>query len=45
MTFIVNQHGDVYEQESRLRHRQERAAAIALFDLGKGWEKADMTPL
>lgn len=43
MTFIVNQHGDVYEQDLGA-DTAKRAQAITLFDPGKGWEKADMTP-
>ena len=43
MTFIVNQRGDVYEQDLGA-DTAKRAAAITLFDPGKGWEKADMTP-
>jgi hypothetical protein len=43
MTFIVNQHGDVYEQDLGV-DTAKRAKAITLFDPGNGWEKADMTP-
>jgi hypothetical protein len=43
MTFIVNQRGDVYEQDLGA-DTAKRAQAITLFDPGKGWEKADMTP-
>lgn len=43
MTFIVNQDGVVYESDLGPK-TSERAAAIALFDPDKGWEKADMTP-
>ncbi len=42
-TFIVSQSGDVYEQDFGPDTPQE-AAAITVFDPGKGWEKADMTP-
>lgn len=43
MTFIVNQTGDVYEQDLGPETPQ-RAAAINTFDPDKGWDKADMTP-
>jgi hypothetical protein len=42
-TFIVNQRGDVYEQNLGA-DTPTRAAAITLFNPDKGWEKADMTP-
>jgi hypothetical protein len=43
MTFMTSHSGDVYEQDLGPDTAQE-AAAIALFNPGKGWEKADMTP-
>lgn len=43
MTFMVNDSGDVYEQDLGPA-TAERAAAIASFNPDKGWEKADMTP-
>ena len=43
MTFIASQSGDVYEQDLGPDTAQE-AAAISVFDPGKGWDKADMTP-
>ena len=42
-TFIVGVSGDVYEQDLG-PDTDRRAAEIALFDPGKGWEKADTTP-
>lgn len=43
MTFIVNQDGTVYERDLGPQ-TSEKAAAIALFNPDKEWEKADMTP-
>ena len=43
MTFMVNQRGDVYEQDLGA-DTAKRAAAVTLFNPDKGWEKADMTP-
>lgn len=43
MTFIASHSGDVYEQDLGPDTAQE-AAAINVFNPGKGWEKADMTP-
>jgi hypothetical protein len=43
MTFMVNQRGDVYEQDLGA-DTAKRAAAITLFNPDKDWEKADMTP-
>ena len=43
MTFIVNQTGDVYEQDLG-PDTAKRAAAITLFNPDKDWQKADMTP-
>jgi hypothetical protein len=43
MTFIVNQDGEVYERDLGPETPQ-RAAAIALFDPDKDWQKADTTP-
>jgi hypothetical protein len=43
MTFIVNQDGDVYEQDLGPDTAQ-KAGNIAVFNPDKGWEKADMTP-
>jgi hypothetical protein len=43
MTFMVNQSGDVYEDDLGPDTAQE-AAAITLFNPGEGWEKSDMTP-
>jgi hypothetical protein len=42
-TFVASQSGDVYEQDLGPDSPQE-AAAISVFNPGKGWEKADMTP-
>ena len=42
-TFMVNQRGDVYEQDLGA-DTAKRAAAITLFNPDKGWEKADLTP-
>ncbi|MFI5000894.1 MAG: DUF2950 domain-containing protein [Reyranellales bacterium] len=43
MTFIVNQHGDVYEQDLGADTAQ-RAQTITLFNPDKDWQKADMAP-
>jgi hypothetical protein len=43
MTFMVNQRGDVYEDDLGPDTAQE-AAAITVFNPGEGWEKSDMTP-
>jgi hypothetical protein len=43
MTFIASHSGDVYEDDLGPDTAQE-AAAITVFNPGKGWEKADMTP-
>jgi hypothetical protein len=43
MSFIVNQNGEVYEQDLGPETPQ-RAAAITLFDPDKNWQKSDMTP-
>jgi hypothetical protein len=43
MTFMVNQNGDVYEDDLGPDTAQE-AAAITVFNPGEGWEKSDMTP-
>lgn len=43
MTFMASHSGDVYEQDFGSETAQE-AAAIAVFNPGKGWDKADMTP-
>jgi len=43
MTFIVNQHGDVYEQDLG-PDTAAKAGAISSFNPDKGWDKADMTP-
>jgi hypothetical protein len=43
MTFIVSHNSDVYEQDLGPDTAQE-AAAITVFNPGKGWEKADQTP-
>ena len=43
MSFIVNQDGEVYEQDLGPETPQ-RAAAITLFDPDKNWQKADTTP-
>jgi hypothetical protein len=43
MTFMVSHSGDVYEQDLG-PDTAERAAAITVFDPGKGWEKSDMAP-
>lgn len=43
MTFIVNQRGEVFEQDLGA-DTTKRAEAITLFNPDKGWEKADTTP-
>jgi len=43
MTFIVNQDGDVYENDLG-PDTEEDAAKITSFNPDKDWEKADMTP-
>ncbi|CAN5167428.1 DUF2950 domain-containing protein [soil metagenome] len=43
MTFIVNQGGEVYEQDLGPETPQ-RAGTITLFDPDKNWQKADTTP-
>ena len=43
MTFIVNQDGDVYQQDLG-PETAEKAGVIATFNPDKGWVKADMTP-
>ena len=43
MSFIVNQNGEVYEQDLG-PDTPQRAAAITLFDPDKNWQKADTTP-
>jgi hypothetical protein len=43
MTFIASHSGDVYEQDLGPDTAQE-AASINVFNPGKDWEKADMTP-
>lgn len=43
MSFMVSHSGDVYEQDLG-RETEQRAAAITVFDPGKGWEKSDMNP-
>jgi hypothetical protein len=43
MTFIVNQNGEVYEQDLG-PDTSQRAAAITLFDPDKNWQKSDTTP-
>jgi len=43
MTFIVNQNGEVYEQDLGPETPQ-RAGAITLFDPDKNWQKSDTTP-
>lgn len=43
MTFIVNQNGEVYEQDLGPETPQ-RAGTINLFDPDKNWQKADTTP-
>jgi Protein of unknown function (DUF2950) len=43
MTFIVNQDGDVYEQDLGPDTAQ-KAGNIAVFNPDKDWEKADTTP-
>jgi hypothetical protein len=43
MSFIVNQNGEVYEQDLGPDTAQ-RAAAITLFDPDRNWQKADTTP-
>ena len=43
MTFIVNQNGDVYENDLGPETSQE-AAKINLFDPDKDWEKSDTVP-
>ena len=43
MSFIVNQDGEVYEQDLG-PDTARRAAAITLFDPDKNWQKADTTP-
>jgi hypothetical protein len=43
MTFIVNQDGDVYEQDLGPDTAQ-KAGNIAVFNPDKDWAKADMTP-
>jgi hypothetical protein len=43
MTFIVNQDGDVYEQDLGSDTAQ-KAGNIAVFNPDKDWAKADMTP-
>ena len=43
MTFIVNQDGEVYEQDLGPDTAQ-KAGNISAFNPDKGWEKADMTP-
>jgi hypothetical protein len=42
-TFIVNQRGEVFEQDLGA-DTARRAAAITLFDPDKDWQKADTTP-
>ena len=43
MIFIVDQSGEVYEQDLGPDTAQ-RAAGITLFDPDKDWQKADTTP-
>jgi hypothetical protein len=43
MTFIVNQQGVVYEQDLG-PDTSAKAAAIAVFNPDKDWQKSDMTP-
>ena len=43
MTFMVSHNSDVYEQDLGPDTAQ-RAAAIAVFNPDKGWDKADMKP-
>jgi hypothetical protein len=43
MSFIVNQNGDVYEQDLGPETPQA-AAAITVFNPDKDWQKADTTP-
>ena len=43
MTFIVNQDGEVYEQDFG-QDTAVKAGNIAVFNPDKDWEKADMTP-
>jgi hypothetical protein len=43
MTFMVNQHGDVYEQDLG-PDTVAKAGAISSFNPDKDWSKADMTP-
>jgi hypothetical protein len=43
MTFIVNQDGEVYEQDLGPDTAQ-KAGNIAVFNPDKDWQKADMTP-
>jgi hypothetical protein len=43
MTFIVNQNGEVYEQDLGPETPQA-AAAITVFNPDKGWEKSDTVP-
>jgi len=43
MTFIVNQSGDVYEQDLG-PDTAKNAAAITVFNPDKDWQKSDMTP-
>jgi hypothetical protein len=43
MTFMVSQNGDVYEKDLG-PETPAAAAAIALFDPDKSWDKADMDP-
>lgn len=43
MTFIVNQAGEVYEQDFGPETAQ-RAGTVTLFDPDKNWQKADTTP-
>ena len=43
MTFVVSRNSDVYEKDLRPDTAQA-AAAINVFNPGKSWDKADMTP-
>jgi hypothetical protein len=43
MTFVVNQSGDVYEQDLG-PDTAKNAAAITVFNPDKDWQKSDMTP-
>jgi hypothetical protein len=43
MTFIVNQHGDIYEQDLG-PDTAAKVAAITTLNPDKDWQKSDATP-